>query len=112
MYEAHPLGRKGQHLHAGEERFDHWFVASVGERPLLAKLDKLNFNLCRVLLHRRFAKFPRDERFHAAAFFQGFWDAPPREGASRGRETGPVFTPWGTSGIGTLKVFEGIRRRP
>ena len=40
-----------------------------------AQLRRLNYRLCKRLLHRRFAEFPLDERIHWVGFPQGTRDA-------------------------------------
>jgi len=37
----------------------------------LRSLKKMNYHICKRLLHRRFAMAPLDERFHWIAFYQG-----------------------------------------
>ena len=47
----------------------------MGDEVVKTQLRKLNYRLCRRLLHRRFAKFPLPARFHWVGVFQGTRDA-------------------------------------
>ena len=54
---------------------DPGYVTRVGDEVIQAQLRELNYRLCKRLLHRRFAKFPLDDRIHWVGFPDGMRDA-------------------------------------
>jgi hypothetical protein len=54
---------------------DEHHLGKMTEDLIIGRLKELNFRLCKRFLHRRFAKFKLEEKFHWTAVFQGNKDA-------------------------------------
>jgi len=85
-----------QHAWQAHLVVDQGYVTRVGDETVKAQLRRLNYRLCKRLLHRRFAEFPLEDRIHCAIFFQGMRDAGTRHAhvIMRVPASVPVDTPF------------------
>lgn len=103
---------------------DPVYVTRAGDEAVKSQLRKLNYLLCKRLLHRRFAEFPLAERFHWVGFFQGLRDAGTRHlhvlmhvpasvpmdtPFERMKVKTAIQTAWLRAGFRTGRIFPWIR---